>query len=86
MNFVRLSLITLVLQMIEEEEVEVPVSKAEAATDAKEEAMPSADAKPEDGDLGSAENGAADEKPVKMETDTPKVQFIYNLLAFWNGI
>ena len=40
--------------MIEEEEVEVPVSKTEAAVDVKEDAMPSADAKPEDAD-GSAE-------------------------------
>lgn len=65
--------------MIEEEEVEVPVSKTEAAVDVKEDAMPSADAKPEDAD-GSAENGAADEKPVKMETDAPKVQFICHLM------
>lgn len=74
------------MQMIEEEEVEVPVSKTEAAAEVKDDAMPSADAKPEDAELGSAENGVADEKPVKMETDAPKVQFICKSDQFGNGI
>jgi heat shock protein 4 len=60
--------------MIEEEEVEVPVSRTEAAADVKDDAMPSADAKPEDAELGSAENGAAE--PVKMETDAPKPEVV----------
>lgn len=68
------------MQMIEEEEVEVPVSKVKEAADVKEDAekVPSGgEAKMEDAESGSTENGApAEEKTAKLETDTPKVTSI----------
>jgi heat shock protein 4 len=57
--------------MIEDEEVEVPVTKK----DETEKAAPPADAKPEDAGTSSAENGAAD-GVANMETDAPKPEVV----------
>jgi len=63
--------------MIEEEEVEVPVTKKESAAAAKDESAEKASAPASDGPAAEvgAENGSA-EDALKMETDAPKVEVL----------